>query len=488
MNSDGNKILSNVFICPGDNRLQLAEIEFSKTILDIRPLMKNSVSWNEIQSTGSLRRFRDEIFSVSAGNTDGNFLLLIPGTIDAHVHFNTPGFQKRDDFEHGSAAAAAGGVTTVIDMPCTSVPPVTSAENFNLKREALLNRSMVDYALWGGISGYSFSGESSLQQTVQGMAEAGVAGFKAYFISGMGTFPDLTKTQMMQAAAVVQKTGKVLAVHAEDKDIVKRNEEKFRKRGQSDWRAYVQIRDEKAETTAVRELAGICRQSGCRIHGVHLSSGKATDIIRQAREAGLPFSAETCPHYLYFTADDFKRSDIAAFLKTAPPVKSVQDREKLWNSLAEGTLDFVTTDHAGCDPDEEKSSENFLEIYGGIPGVEHRVPFLFSEGFQKGRLTLQRTIELLAENPGRTFGLSHRKGLLKKGMDADFALINLWAKQKISADGMHSKGKYTPFEGMVLTARVEQTFLRGKPLLDHNREPIADYDYGKWIRSESTSQ
>lgn len=486
MSSTGKKILGKVFICQQDNRLQLVEIEFDNIIRSIRPLMNGSVSWNDVKTEAGRKNFTVQLPAISPGHINGNCLLAIPGTIDAHVHFNTPGFEHRDDFEHGSAAAAAGGVTTVIDMPCTSVPPVTSADNLKIKQKTLENRSLVDFALWGGISGNTFNGEFSAEKIITELADAGAAGFKAYIISGMESFPDLTYDQMIQAARFVRNTGRLLAVHAEDKIRVKSREEEFRKQGRDNWQAYTEMRDVEAERVAVRQLVEICHRSGCRIHIVHLSSGKAVEIVRQARKEGLPFSAETCPHYLYFTEKDFERSEIRAFLKTAPPVKSEKDRKMLWDALVDGTLDFVTTDHAGCNPEVEKNSEKFSEVYGGIPGVEHRIPFLFSEGFHKNRLTLQRTIELLAENPARSFGLSSRKGFLKKGMDADLVLINLWSQEKITAEKMHSKGKYTPFEGYSLTARVEQTFLRGRQLLGNDGEPLPEYGYGEWIKPVPT--
>jgi dihydroorotase-like cyclic amidohydrolase len=187
------------------------------------------------------------------------------------------------------------------------------------------------------------------------------------------------------------------------------------------------------------------------------------DLIRNARTRNINISAETCPHYLYFTQKDFENDSIRNYLKTAPPVKCEEDREELWSGLDDGSILFVTTDHAGCDPVKEKSSKNFWEVYGGIPGVEHRVPFLISEGFIKGKLTLEKTVRLLSSNAAGYFGIKH-KGYLRRGCDADIVLIDLWNKQNVISAGMHSKGKYTPFDGATFNAVVKKTFLRGKEI------------------------
>jgi allantoinase len=489
MNGKDLKRLSRVLMCLQDNQLQLVDIDYDSLIRDIRPRMDRPVSWQELDTLEKWHRFREQFAAEPQSQQnnviDGQCLLVIPGAVDAHVHFNTPGYEVREDFEHGSLAAAAGGVTTVIDMPCTSVPPVTTHHNLLYKVKVLEKRSLVDYALWGGISGLSFANGANPADDIGELSREGVVGFKAYLVSGMETFPDLTHYQMLRAAEWVKKGGKILAVHAEDRNLVLERQAVLQKQGRNDWQAYIASRDILAETTAVSFLTEVCRSGGCRIHVVHLSSGQGAELVRRARQDGLPFTAETCPHYLYFTRDHFEDEAIHAFLKTAPPVKEESDRNALWNALQDGTISLVTTDHAGCNPAEEKQSKNFWEIYGGIPGVEHRVPFLFSEGFRKGWLSLQQIIALLAENPARLYGLSRRKGALRKKMDADMVLINLWKDGRIKAAEMHSKGKYTPFENYPLTAIVEKTFLRGEPVWDERNKPLQSYGYGHWIRAEA---
>jgi allantoinase len=476
-------ILADVLVCAGGNSLRAADIYFDDAIRRVVP-RSESVEWLGVAERENRERFRKQLPPASrpsgAKVTDGECLLLIPGAVDAHVHFDTPGYEDREDFDHGSLAAAFGGVTTVADMPCTSVPPVTSRANLETKLAALKNRSSVDYALWGGVSGQMLR-EGVVRESVCDLAAAGVIGLKCYLTSGMDSFADLSPAELFEAARLAKDVALPLAVHAEEKSLVRQREQALRKAGRRDWRAYVDSRDVLAESAAVALLREIARTSGCAVHVVHLSSARGLQIVAAAQAEGLSFTAETCPHYLHFTESDFDRSEISTFLKTAPPVKSEHDRAALWQGLADRTLSFVSTDHAGCDPAREKSSADFWEIYGGIPGVEHRVPYLFSEGFLRGRLSLERTVEVLATAPARFLGLEARKGSLDPGKDADLALIDLWTQQRISASNMHSEGKYTPFEGITFRASVKKTWLRGILIADADRPLVSPVQGGRWV-------
>ena len=479
------KILANVLICSGENRLQLVDIYFNSKIERIEQSLDTEIEWKDISDEEKWGNFKEEIpeqkFPPQLKIYDGNFMLLIPGAIDTHVHFNTPGFENHETFETGSLAAAHGGVTTVVDMPCTSKPPVTSIEHLIKKRKSIENTSWVDYAFWGGVRGDDFDNPFFDQkEQVLSLGRSGVVGFKAYLISGMKGFRDLVSEEMLLTAKWIKKTGKPLTVHAEDKHYISYKLSLNQGKYLNSWREYCEARDDIAEAKAIAMMVRIAKKTDCPIHIVHLSSELGLEMVRKAQLEGLKFTAETCPHYLYFTQKDFQNEEISNFLKTTPPVKLEKDRDALWDGLSDGTISFVTTDHAGCDPIKEKSSWNFWEVYGGIPGVEHRVPFLFSEGFRKGRLTLDQTIHLLSTNPAIFTGLNN-KGSLDEKKDADFTLINLWDNQIVKAENMHSKGKYTPFEGVEFEARVEKTFLRGKVIMGDGDTPEVDVGYGKLL-------
>lgn len=482
------KILKNVFLSTDENRLKVVDIQFSHHIEKIIDKTSKGIDWQEINSLVKRNKFieqlQESVYPANIKIYDGEFLVAMPGGIDSHVHFNTPGFEDRDDFEHGSTAATFGGVTTVIDMPCTSLPPVTNKNNFEVKLNTLKNRSLVDYSFYGGVCGNDFDNSLNIEKQIHDLTGKGVAAFKTYLISGMNTFTDLDEERILQTAKWIQKTGKPMAVHAEDKKMIVERRTTAKNAGQNKWQDYCLARDDRAEAKAIKLLIDIAGKTGCRIHVVHLSSKLGLDLIRNAQSKGLKITSETCPQYLFFTQNDFNNPKISAYLKTAPPVKNEIDREALWAGLKDGTLSFVVTDHAGCDPKKEKSSNNFWEVYGGIPGVEHRVPFLFSEGFLKNRLTLSQTIKLLSTNVADYFNLKS-KGYIKKSYDADFALINLWDKQVINSNNMHSKGKYTPFDGLTFNSVVEKTFLRGDLIMNIKGKTEQSIGYGKFIEAGS---
>jgi len=478
------KRINNVFISSGSNILKLVDIVYDEKIREIIIKSGHNINWEDISDSEKrieyIKQFSSE--NTLPGIIEGGYNLLIPGAIDAHVHFNTPGFEEREDFEHGSNAAAIGGVTTVIDMPCTSIPPVTSTDNMGKKLRALSGRSIVDYAFWGGVSGNDFEVNIDIAKQVLDLKSAGVVGYKTYLISGMNTFRELSESRLMETARIIKSIDGILAVHAEEKNLVQKRTDKFIQEGRNNWQAYCEARDVNAEVNSVSKIIEISGKTGCRMHIVHLSSAEAVSLIREAQKNGIYVTTETCPHYLYFTQDDFDNPSISNFLKTAPPVKTKEDREALWEGIKDGTVYFVTTDHAGCDPTKEKISDNFWEIYGGIPGIEHRVEFLFSEGLHKRNLPISKIIDLLSSNVADYFRLDN-KGKLEVGKDSDMVIINLWKRKKINSALMHSKGKYTPFNGIEFDCSVEKTILRGEIIMSDGFVAEEKMGYGKFIKT-----
>ncbi len=480
------KVIKNVFINSGGNKLYPALVYFSDKIEKIEKLGNFEFDWNELKEQQLKEKLIRKISSkkklTGIKVIDGKFNLLIPGAIDPHVHFDTPGFEFRDDFEHGTTAAAYGGVTTIIDMPCTSLPPVTNKKNFEYKLNAVQKRSLIDFAFWGGIRGNDFCKTIPVEEQVKELSELGVAGFKVYVISGMDTFTDLTYERITEAAKAIALTGKPMGVHAEDKFMVLKKKNEFIENNKNEWQYYCKARSSEAEATAIENVLKAINNIDVKTHIVHLSSQLGLEKIKRARQEGIKITTETCPHYLFFTQKDFENKKIRNYLKTAPPVKQQKDKDALWQGLSDGSISFVTTDHAGTVPDKEKISDNFWKVYGGIPGVEHRVPFLFSEGFLKGKISLQKTIELLSTNAAEYFNLKS-KGRIKKDFDADFALINLWDSKKVIPEEMHSKGKYTPFENVTFNSVVEKTFLRGKVIMNKKGDTEEKIGYGKFVKS-----
>ncbi|HET7839884.1 MAG TPA: amidohydrolase family protein, partial [Rectinemataceae bacterium] len=287
-------------------------------------------------------------------------LLLLPGAIDPHVHFDEPGFTHREDFLHGTMEAAKGGVTTVIDMPCTSLPPVTTAAALRNKLEAIRGRAVVDYALFGGVEGGSL--EASLSGAMAELSP-GVVGFKCYFISGMETFRRVSHADFPRIIAEGARLGRPVLLHAEDLDYVTAATARVRARrggARAEWADYAESRDEAAELVAVASALALARGREASLHVVHVGTAAAAAALAAAGA-----SCETCAHYLAFTREDFPR--LGASLKTAPVVKSAAEREALWGLLAEGRIAFLASDHAPA-PEAEKNTGDIWTAYGGIPG------------------------------------------------------------------------------------------------------------------------
>jgi len=384
-------------------------------------------------------------------------LLAFPGAIDPHVHFDEPGFTHREDFTHGSAEAARGGVTTVIDMPCTSIPPVTSPHALEEKLSVVKEKALVDFAFYGGINGHMKP--EDISGVIESLA-ARVVGFKSYFISGMDTFPAVDEAQFAAAAQACAKAGRPLLLHAEDPDVISEaTKERASIRDpqkKHQWIDYYASRPMDAEIAAVLKALKLAGQYAKNIHIVHVGTAKAAIAVS---EKGA--TCETCAHYLAFDETDFAR--LGAALKTAPPVKAPEQKALLWHLLAEGQIGFVASDHAGA-PEYEKYTDDPLTAYGGIPGTGTLFPYLLSEGFFARRLSLDRFLEVTSGGAARRYGLWQAKGSLQPGKDADFVLVDPEHTSRVAPSNMMSKSTITPFAGMLLSGRIEGTFVRGAPV------------------------
>lgn len=384
--------------------------------------------------------------------------LVLPGAIDGHVHFDDPGFTNRENFETGTRAAAAGGVTCVVDMPCTSLPPVTSGANLAEKLGVIEPKAHVDFMLWGGVSHNALEDGEWVGHLEDIVAE-GVASIKVYMLSGMDTFRDLGVSQIETVLRETRRLGVPVGVHAEDREMVLGLTARLRSEARNGPLDYAASRPAAVETSAIQSLCGLCRRTGARVHVVHLASGDGLDLVTAARAEGLRISAETCPHFLEFTQDDLQAQ--GALLKTAPVVKSPADRTRLWEGVSGGEIQHVATDHAAGQWPGEKRTGSIWTDYGGVPGVEILLPYLYSEGYRAGRLNLVRLAEVVAAAPARFFGIESRKGRLAPGLDADFVAIDEDDSWTVRADELHNLNRYTPHEGQELKGRIRATYLRG---------------------------
>jgi allantoinase len=413
-------------------------------------------------------------------------LRVFPGAIDPHVHFDEPGFTWREDFLHGSAEAARGGVTTVIDMPCTSLPPVLDLEAFENKLSHISKGALVDFALFGGVSGHRV--EESLGGPGGGGAMAELApkvvGFKCYFISGMDSFTRVSHDDFARIAAEGQRLGRPILLHAEDLDYVSSATARIKagraaglRAGKGEWDDYYESRPEAAELAAVASALALARGREGSLHIVHVGTAAAAEL---AHAAGA--TCETCSHYLAFGREDFGPGGLAlgAALKTAPVVKGLPERERLMALLAAGTIDFLASDHAPSTR-AEKETGDIWTAYGGIPGVGTGFPYLYSEGLAKGRLGLPRFLEATSGAAARRYGLAARKAALAPGMDADLALVDPAGTTIIRGEALLSKGRITPFEGMRLAGSMRATYLRGRLVYESRRGIVAEAGCGRFL-------
>lgn len=399
--------------------------------------------------------------------------ILLPGSIDAHVHFNDPGFNDHEDFTTGSQAAAAGGITTVVDMPCTSIPPVTSLANLNAKLDVIKSKSLIDFALWGGVRGNDYP---EIQENIQQLWESGIVGFKIYTISGMESFKALTYQQIDNV--LESNHNKLFAFHAEDEATISANQFTLKNSPLNNWQRYLDIRSISAEVIAIDRILSLEHSS--HLHFVHVSSKKGAELIISAKKSH-NITWETCPQYLAFTCEDFQL--LRGRLKTAPPVKYQEDKEFLNNCLLNSQLDYITTDHAGSDFDTAKNLPDFSKIYNGIPGTQLMIPFLASNYLLNNKISPVDFVNLTSGNAAKRLGLSHCKGSFDIGTDADFTVIDPNSPLEVDESKLYSKGKYSPFVGQTFSCSINATIIRGEVVYEKNRGFLVKPGFGKWIKS-----
>jgi allantoinase len=382
-------------------------------------------------------------------------VVLLPGLVDTHVHVNDPGRAEWEGFGHATRAAAAGGVTTIVDMPLNSVPPTVDVAALAAKRAAAEGRCLVDVGFWGGAVPHNTHDLGALW-------EAGVLGFKCFLVdSGVEEFPALDEPGLLRAAEAVASFGGLLLVHAEDPDALHEDD------AGASYAAFAASRPESAEVSAVRAVVEAARRTGCRIHVVHLAASSALPLVRAAHEAQVPVSAETCPHYLTFTEDDVV--DGATEFKCCPPIRDAGNRERLWRGLADGTLSCVVSDHSPCPPDLKASGTgSFTDAWGGISSLQLGLAAVWTGARARGH-DLADVARWMAAAPADRAGLRH-KGRIAVGADADLCVLAPEQSFVVEPAALHHRHPLTPYAGRTLTGVVRETYLAGRRV-DHDGPP-----------------
>ena len=390
---------------------------------------------------------------------------VLPGLVDSHVHINDPGRTDWEGFPTATRAAAAGGYTLLVDMPLNCLPATTTVAALEAKRAAANGQCLVDWMPWGGVV-------SDNQGHIESLAAAGVPGFKCFLVHpGIDGFTMVTERQLRAALPHVARTGLPLLVHAELPGPVDTATEQLSGANWSKYATYLLSRPDEAEISAIQLMLSLCREYRFRLHIVHLATHRALDILRGAKAEGLPVSAETCPHYLHFSSDQIP--DGQTLFKCAPPIRTRENREQLWQGLREGVLDLVATDHSPCPPEMKRLSErSFRTAWGGIASLSLALPVMWTEASAR-RYTLRDIARWMAEGPARLAGCASRKGRLAKGLDADFVVFEPEAEFIASAEHLHYRHRVSPYLGEALRGRVKATYLRGSCIFADGQFPGA---------------
>ena len=387
--------------------------------------------------------------------------IVMPGLVDTHVHVNEPGRTDWEGFETATRAAAAGGVTTIVDMPLNSIPATTTSEAFQQKLEAARYKLYVDTAFWGGVVPGN-TGELAK------LWKAGVVGFKCFMIhSGVDEFPNVTDEDLRAAMPELARLGATLIVHAEVPGPVEACCRSAAEAPARSYETFLSSRPRAAENEAIATMISLCRETGCRVHVVHHSSADALPMLRRAKSFGLPITAETCPHYLHFAAEEIP--DGATEFKCCPPIRERENREHLWDALRDGTIDFVVSDHSPCPPDMKLRVEgDFMNAWGGISSLQLRLPIMWTEAIARG-FALEDLVRWLCREPARQVGFELLKGSIKEGGDADIVIWNPKGEFTVEPSMLQHRHKVSPYNGKVLRGIVEKTFLRGQMVYDDGR-------------------
>ncbi|MBO9626021.1 MAG: allantoinase AllB [Microbacterium sp.] len=385
----------------------------------------------------------DEIIELADDET------LIPGLVDTHVHVNEPGRTEWEGFASATRAAAAGGVTTIVDMPLNSIPPTVSVEALNVKREAAKGQTHVDVGFWGG----AVPGNTA---DLRPLHDAGVFGFKSFLLhSGVDEFPPLDPDELEKDMRELATFDSVMIVHAEDSRAIDRAPQPEG----DDYSKFLASRPRGAENLAIAEVIERARWTGGRAHILHLSSSDALPMLRSAKHDGLKLTVETCPHYLTLTAEEIPHG--ATQFKCCPPIREAGNRELLWQGLEDGTIDFIVSDHSPSTLDlKDLENGDFAVAWGGVASLQLGLSLIWTEARQRG-LALETVVGWMSERPAQFAGLTG-KGRIAPGYDADFSVFAADDAYVVDVKKLHHKNPLTPYHGKALAGVVRKTWLHGE--------------------------
>lgn len=414
----------------------------------------------------------------AAERIDAKGLVVFPGLVDPHVHFREPGPNEEEDFLTGSRAAAAGGVTTVLEQP-VDTPPTTTLERFNEKIQLGKERSYVDFGLWAGVVPGNL-------EDLQDLKDAGAWAFKAFICGSDPLYPMVDDGVLLSAMNEISRLDQMIAIHAENDAIINAYNERLNAAESVKPIEHVRSRPLIAELEAIQRCVLFAGETGARLHILHLSAGPGAELIAEARKKGVRVTVESCPHYLVL--DETALEKYGPYAKCNPPLRDMHNQEILWQAILEGKIDCLVSDHSPyTTEDKVKGLEDIRKAAPGINGLELGLPLMIDHGVNTGRLSLSRLAQLMAVNPAKLFGLYPEKGSIQVGGDADLLLIDLNKKWVVDASRLETKNKWSPFDGWEITGKVLKTMVRGKTVYENGEYPQGP-GFGNFLSTKSINQ
>ncbi|WP_419960791.1 allantoinase AllB [Psychrobacillus sp. BM2] len=399
---------------------------------------------------------------------DASGQYVMPGMVDTHVHISEPGRTEWEGFETGSKAMAAGGTTSYVEMPLNALPATINKEALNLKLDAAIDQNYVDYGFYGGLV------PENLDKLAE-LSDAGVLAFKC-FLSDItsdipGDFTNVDDYTMYKGMQKIAELGGILCIHAENPSVTSKLTEEMIREGRTSAADYVDSRPIFTEVDAVQRAILFAKETGCKLHLVHISTSEAIQVILKARSEGLDVTVESCPHYFAMTAEQV--AEIGPKAKCQPPLRKAKDQAKLWDELLNGNIDWLTSDHSPCTEDLKQG--NIFEAWGGISGVQNNVDLMFDLAVKQRGLAVEKFVDLIAFNPSKRFSLPY-KGEIAVSKDADIILLDPNQSYVVKREDLYYKNKHSAYEGRKIDCRVTKTIVRGNVVFDLQKgivgEPI----------------
>lgn len=382
----------------------------------------------------------------------GNY--VFPGAIDSHAHLNDPGYLWREDYEHGTAAAGIGGVTTIIDMPLQNEPALTDADIFDKKVQAVSPNAYVDYCFWGGLVDYNLDKLKELDSK-------GCVAFKSFIGPVSPDYVSLTIGQAKEALEILKGCNARTGFHCEDYSIIKWEESRAKRKDKNDWNDFLNSRPVIAELIATQNIIALAKELNTKVHICHVSHPSVAEIIREAQLNGIDVTAETCGHYLVFNDQDVLKN--GSLFKCAPPLRESAAVEEMWEYVNDGTLCCVGSDHSPCELSEKNEmTHGIFGSWGGISGIQSLMQVLFSEGVVKRGYSPTLLARSLSEGPAKTFGIYGKKGAIEVGFDADLVILDPQQKWEITPESLYYVNKISAFVGLKGIGLPVCTLVRGQ--------------------------